>query len=436
MTKSGNAVVVGGGIAGLATAIYLARAGFTVTLFEKRRHLGGRAVTHLRHGYRFNLGPHALYQRGSGAAVLRELGIPIRGGVPANSGFALFGGERFRLPASPLAMLTTGLFGARQKFEAGKLMLRIRRGRQQVDDPSMTARQWLDANTTDALVRQFIEATMRLTSYCNDVDSMSAAAALAQVRLGMRGVIYLDEGWQKMVDALHSTAVTSGVNFVTSSRVVSIDHDERVRGVVIGGLDEHDFHADESVALRPQSRGAERGARIPADAVVMAIDPITARGMLRSAPWSEGYAPVVAGCLDVALSNLPQPKNLLAVGIDQPYYYSVHSRWAQLTPKGGALIHLMRYGGGDEQELETLLDELQPGWRGVLVYKRFMPSLIVSNAIPGVVPRPSSKTAIAGLYLAGDWVGDEGMLSDAALASARAAATSCVRECRPPTTAA
>jgi pyruvate/2-oxoglutarate dehydrogenase complex dihydrolipoamide dehydrogenase (E3) component len=31
-------------------------------------------------------------------------------------------------------------------------------------------------------------------------------------------------------------------------------------------------------------------------------------------------------------------------------------------------------------------------------------------------------TAVRGLYLAGDWVGDEGMLADAALASARAAA--------------
>ena len=35
-------VIVGGGIAGLAASIYLARGGRTVTLFEKRRYLGGR----------------------------------------------------------------------------------------------------------------------------------------------------------------------------------------------------------------------------------------------------------------------------------------------------------------------------------------------------------------------------------------------------------
>src|SRR6267378_8695558 len=91
LTLAKNVVIVGGGIAGLAASIYLARGGRTVTLFEKRRYLGGRAVTHLRHGYRFNLGPHAFYRSGPGAHVLRELGIPIRGGSPRGSGLALEG---------------------------------------------------------------------------------------------------------------------------------------------------------------------------------------------------------------------------------------------------------------------------------------------------------------------------------------------------------
>ena len=62
-------MIVGGGIAGLAASIYLARAGKTVTIFERRRNLGGRAVTQLRHGYRFNLGPHAVYRAGAGSVV-------------------------------------------------------------------------------------------------------------------------------------------------------------------------------------------------------------------------------------------------------------------------------------------------------------------------------------------------------------------------------
>ena len=79
---SRHAIVVGGGIAGLAAAIYLARGGRKVTVFEKRKHLGGRAITHLRQGFRFNLGPHAVYRSGAAIRIFRELGVPVRGGSP------------------------------------------------------------------------------------------------------------------------------------------------------------------------------------------------------------------------------------------------------------------------------------------------------------------------------------------------------------------
>jgi phytoene dehydrogenase-like protein len=48
-----DVVVVGGGLAGLSAACYLARAGATVTLFEKAAHLGGRATTQNQEGYCF-----------------------------------------------------------------------------------------------------------------------------------------------------------------------------------------------------------------------------------------------------------------------------------------------------------------------------------------------------------------------------------------------
>jgi len=59
--------------------------------------------------------------------------------------------------------------------------------------------------------------------------------------------------------------------------------------------------------------------------------------------------------------------------------------------------------------------------------------MTVSNAIAepvrdGAARRPPTITSIRGLYLAGDWVGDDGILSDAALSSARAAAKAIVAE--------
>ena len=177
---------------------------------------------------------------GHGWNVLRELGIPVRGGVPKGRGVAMLGEERFRFPGTLWSLLTTNLVGPRAKAQVALLLMRIRR-----IDPkpyaSMTVREWIDANASDKRVRLLLEALFRLATYSDRPDLQSASAALAQLRLAIRGVVYVDEGWQKIVDSLHSAAVASGVNFVTSSRVVNVDHDGgAVRGVELGGLEIED----------------------------------------------------------------------------------------------------------------------------------------------------------------------------------------------------
>lgn len=52
-----RAVVIGGGISGLASAALLARDGFAVTVLEQRSQLGGRAGSWERDGFRFDTGP-------------------------------------------------------------------------------------------------------------------------------------------------------------------------------------------------------------------------------------------------------------------------------------------------------------------------------------------------------------------------------------------
>ncbi|WP_083857999.1 phytoene desaturase family protein [Curtobacterium sp. B18] len=52
-----RAVVIGGGISGLASAALLARDGFSVTVLEQRGQLGGRAGSWERDGFRFDTGP-------------------------------------------------------------------------------------------------------------------------------------------------------------------------------------------------------------------------------------------------------------------------------------------------------------------------------------------------------------------------------------------
>lgn len=409
-----NVVIVGGGLAGLAASVYLARAGRSVTLFERRPRLGGRAATQIRQGFRFNLGPHAVYRGGASFRVYRELGVPVRGGTPPQTGVALYRGSRYRLPATVWSILMTRLFTRGAKWEALRILRRVARS-DSAEFADLTAQQWLDETIRDDRLREVVGAFMRLATYSGELDRMSASAAIAQLKVGRRGVVYVDEGWQKLVDTLHSHAVAAGVNFVTSSRVVRVDHAGAVNGIEIGGL------VDESE--EESAPPAERGTWIPASVVLLAVDPAMAHHLIGEAQiWGE-CQPVRIASLDVALSTLPHSKPLFALGIDTPAYVSVHSAWAHLTPKGGALIHVAKYGPAGESELESLLDDLQPGWRERVVHRRFLPNVTVSNALPlpGML-RPAPRTPVSGLYLAGDWVGSEGLLSDAALASARTAA--------------
>lgn len=57
---SEKAVVIGGGLAGLSGAIYLARRGYSVDLFEKTGRLGGKMNEVRQDGFRFDTGPSLL----------------------------------------------------------------------------------------------------------------------------------------------------------------------------------------------------------------------------------------------------------------------------------------------------------------------------------------------------------------------------------------
>ena len=111
-----DVVVVGGGLVGLSAACYLARAGVTVTLFEKASKLGGRAATQNHEDYRFNRGIHALYTGGAAAQVIQELGIPYRGHSPKEV-FILRQGKLYDARYDPLTLLRSRLFGVADKLE-------------------------------------------------------------------------------------------------------------------------------------------------------------------------------------------------------------------------------------------------------------------------------------------------------------------------------
>ena len=106
-----RAVVVGGGIAGLAAAWQLLRSGVHVTLVEAADRVGGKIVTEEVDGRPVDLGPDAFLARvPDGVELCRELGLGGELVAPATSGAAIWTRGRLRpLPAELVLGAPTGL---------------------------------------------------------------------------------------------------------------------------------------------------------------------------------------------------------------------------------------------------------------------------------------------------------------------------------------
>lgn len=416
-----DVVVIGGGVSGLAAATYLARQGKHVRLLEQSHTIGGRARTKQQDGFLLNIGPHALYRGGRGIDVLRELGIEPRGKVPAVSGaFAIKDGVKHTFPVGLASLLTTSLFGLSAKLETARFLASLPKlnGNAVMH---VSLREWLDSNISHREVQDFLLTAFRIATYTNAPRLMSAGTAIEQLKLAFQSnVLYLDGGWQTLVEGLAKAAELAGVAIETGVTVDAVERD--ASGAVTRAR-------------------TEDGRLFKAANVVIASSPAIAARLVEDGEhsslqtWAREAIPVKAACLDVALSSLPSPRATAAFSVDRPHYLSVHSASARLAPDGGALIHVAKYLPPDhsdsseavERELEGLLDLVQPGWRDALVYRRFLPDMIVMNAMTmartgGVEGRPSPEVKdVPGLYVVGDWVGKEGLLVDAALASARQA---------------
>lgn len=415
MSLSSQVAVVGGGLAGLAAAAYLARDGHRVTVFERAEAPGGRARTRERDGVLHNLGPHAFYRGGAAEEVLAELGISFTGSSPNGMGVALRGGRTAALPRDARTMLTSRLFRLRDRAEAGARMLTLR----SADPESMRGRtvaRYLREEFAHDTSRDYVEAVIRLATYANAPEHVDIADAMLQLRGGgIGGVTYIDGGWQTLVEGLRSAAEAAGAEVRTGARIARVEPGPRPTVV------------------------EQSGGRVESSAVILAVAPDVASeilGVPATRRWANDAVPARAACLDVTLRRLPRPRRLFGLGVDQPWYLSVHTKFARLAPAGLTTVSVAKYlpagephdPDADLRELEGMLDIVQPGWRELETGRQFLPEMVVTTAVPrsdrgGIAGRPGPAVPGAeGVLIAGDWVGPTGWLTNATLGSARMAA--------------
>ncbi|NWQ41734.1 NAD(P)/FAD-dependent oxidoreductase [Bacillus sp. EB106-08-02-XG196] len=417
MTKKWDVVIVGGGLAGYVAANYLAKSNLSVLIVEKGKKVGGRARTDLIRQQYFNLGPHALYKKGKAKYIFEELDIQLNGRSPKTAGILVESNMEYQAPFSPLGLLTTRLLNWKERMEWARVLLKV-----MVTDTGklehQTFNQWVQLTACSEKIQSLLYSLGRLATYCHAPEKASAKVIVSHLKAVFGGVLYIDYGWQTIIDQLHNKAVILGIQVQNHTSVKQIDiieqghfrlvltHDKEIfaKNVIYTAGPTELYHMFDERALHSQN------------------------------DFLANMLPIKGATLDVALTHLPNPENLFALGLSEPLYFSVHSNYAQLSSDNkSAVLHVFKYYLPGEQinetsvkkELEQFLGKIQPGWQNYLITSRFIPQIKVNQRLPQVGDEQMLhrlKAEIPGLYLAGDWASRDSILLEGAVNSGKQAA--------------
>lgn len=115
-----DVLVVGAGISGLTAAFHLARGGLRVAVCEASARVGGAIETREEGGFRFELGPNTVLDRGSAMGeLIAAAGLDderLEATPDARRRYLWKGGALHALPAAPPGFLATPLFSLRAKL--------------------------------------------------------------------------------------------------------------------------------------------------------------------------------------------------------------------------------------------------------------------------------------------------------------------------------
>ena len=419
-----DAIVVGAGFAGLSTAARLARIGRRVLVLEARARLGGRATAFpdRETGESVDNGQHVLLGCYTDTfAFLKEIGALDHVRVQPELGVTMIDreGRRSRLtcPALPPPLhLLAGLFdwdalSWRDRWSALGMATPLRLARRQMRpnahaiaaSPGETVENWLIRNGQTERIRELLWNPLALAAL-NQPPALAAAPVFARVLAEMFGdgpraaaialpVKPLDQAYAEPARRYieqHGGSVRTGARALIRlerNRVVSVDvEDERwqapsvVAAVAWNALPL--MFAGDTVPIADVLEHARGTAASPVVTVNMWYD-----RPLVSEPF------------------LGLPGRRMQWLFDKRLIFGGDASHLSLVSSGAADV--MALGNVDlVQMAQREVMEALPHARSARLVRATVvrePAATFSLA-PGQPPRPQTRTAIPGLYLAGDWV--------------------------------
>lgn len=423
MTDRGHCVVVGGGLAGLASAVWLAEAGVRVTLLERRGSLGGRAhampvaaVDDIPDNgqHVFASGYENLFR------YLDSVGTRDKVRFPPQMGIRLPGGRLWRMSFAGTGGLRLALGGLpgcggldRLRTARAQALLFAQAVRQPADLDRISADDWLRRLGMPASARTAAWNAIVIGFTGDKPEQTSAKVPADLFATGIRNAIKM-----RTPVSIGYPTVDLDTLFVTGARRVFAERGVQVRHRAVVRAVEVDSGAVTGVRLAD-------GELVEADAVICAVPVWNIDGMLDQVP---GHERIYA----VADHLTPVPIVSVNLYLDRPIGMSVWGEslyggegvleqvWDRQVMHGRSTERGWLYsttvsaayeltGKSNAEITEVQLDMLRrfyPQARDAqLVHSHVvrMPRATFAQR-PGTAGiRPAQETAVRGLALAGDW---------------------------------
>ena len=443
MTRVTDVVILGGGFAGLSAGALLAERGAKVTVLDARPQLGGRATAFVDRetGELVDNGQHVLFGcYRETLAFLQRIGATgnIRVQESMTVPYVDVTGRRsvLRCPAlpSPLHLLAAVLnwdaLPWRDRLSALRLAGPLRRARQELErtgavtaDPAGTVADWLKAHGQRDKLREWLWEPLAVAAL-NQPSESASATPFVRVLAEMFGPDPAAAALILPTRPLHQMYAEPARDFITArggdvrvnalARIVV--EDGRVRGVEV------------------------RGERIAASAIISAVPWFAMRSLFAHAP-----PPSMEAVLSAAAAMESMPIVTVNLWYDRQVMDEVFvglpgraMQWAfdKRLAFGGTASHLSLVSSGATALAGMTRDQLTalaaheieaslPGARGARVTRATVirEKQATFSLAPGQPARPSTRTPVGGLFLAGDWIdtGLPGTIESAAVSGHRAA---------------
>ncbi len=408
-----EAIVVGGGLAGIAAAFALRDRGLPVELCESRPQLGGRvfSLPAADFSYRLDNGPHVMLGCYTETrALLRRLGTERAFDAPRTLRLCYADTEgriaRLRLLPGPtpvmlpLALACLPAFGWRAKARAVRGLGAVLRGA----PADWTLERWLDAHGQAGAPRRFLWDPMCRAILNAEASQVDAALFLATLRRaflgsGVASAIWMPRSpWSAIVgEPARDRLVAAGVRVRSGRRLVAIDvHGDRVAALRFGDGEVREVAPDTVVVTA-----------IPWHALAKALpDP----ALLPAASFAG--SPIVSVYFDVEGDPDLPADPLIALVDGEPFHFLARRPGA--PPGAFAVLS----GGGTgldgldvaaiERAARAQLARHFPRAAGLdggraRVVKEARATVLLPPGSAALRPAPGSGCGLANLRIAGDW---------------------------------